>query len=128
MKFMGYHHIGLAAQDVEKSLKFYTEGLGGTITASFPMGNSGKSIYLVDIGGHAVVEILPFGNGEPEANPRWAHIALETDDAKAAFAMAIQAGARVKSEPREMMLGSMAVCNAFVLGPDGESIEFFQVN
>jgi catechol 2,3-dioxygenase-like lactoylglutathione lyase family enzyme len=127
MKFTGYHHIGLAAKDVEKSLEFYTQGLGGTISASFPMGNTGKSIYLVDIGGHAVVEILPFGNDESETNPRWAHIALETDDARAAFAMAIKAGATIKSEPREIKLGTMAACNAFVLGPDGESIEFFQV-
>ena len=127
MKFNGYHHIGLYVKDWEKSLKFYTEGLGGKVTFSFPMGDSGKTIYLVDLGGHAVVELIPRGNGEAEVNAHWAHIAVETDDARAAYHMAISAGAAKQSEPQDMMLGTMAVCNAFVTGPDGEVIEFFQV-
>ncbi len=127
MKFNGYHHIGLYAQDWEKSLKFYTDGLGGEITFSFPMGNTGKTIYLVDLGGNAVVEIIPKGNGEAETNAHWAHIAVATDDARAAYEKARKAGALAQSEPQDLLLGTMAVCNAFVLGPDGEVIEFFQV-
>jgi catechol 2,3-dioxygenase-like lactoylglutathione lyase family enzyme len=127
MKFDGYHHIGLIVKDAEKSLEFYTKGLGGEITFSFPMGNTGQTIYLVDLGGHAVVEIIPRGEGETEANARWAHIALATDDTRAAYAQALNAGATVQSEPRDGMLGTMGVCNAFVKGPDGEAIEFFQV-
>ena len=127
MKFNGYHHIGLVVKDADRSLEFYTEGLGGEITFSFPMGDTGKTIYLVDLGGNAVIEIIPRGNGEGEVNAHWAHIALAADDARAAYAHAIQAGATVRSEPREAMLGTMAMCNAFVTGPDGEVIEFFQV-
>ncbi len=127
MKFNGYHHIGLAVKDCEKSLKFYTEGLGGEITFSFPMGNTGKTIYLVDLGGNAVVEIIPRGNGEVETNAHWAHVAVATDDAKEAYTKALQAGALKHSEPQDCLLGTMAVCIAFVTGPDGEIIEFFQV-
>lgn len=127
MKFNGYHHIGLITGDAEKSLKFYTEGLGGKITFSFPMGDTGKTIYLVDLGGNAVVEIIPRGCGKDEANAHWAHIAVATDDARAAYALALKAGAVTQSEPRDALLGTMAVCNAFVTGPDGEVIEFFQV-
>jgi catechol 2,3-dioxygenase-like lactoylglutathione lyase family enzyme len=127
MKFNGYHHIGLYAQDLEKSLKFYTDGLGGKVTFSFPMGNSGKTIYLVDLGGNAVVEIIPKGNGEAESNAHWVHIAVATDDARAAYEKALKAGAHMQSEPRDLLLGTMAVCNAFVTGPDSEVIEFFQV-
>ena len=127
MKFNGYHHIGLAVKDADKSLQFYTGGLGGEITFSFPMGNTGKTIYLVDLGGNAVVEIIPRGSGETEANAHWAHIALATDDARAAYELALRAGALPQSEPRDVLLGTMAVCNAFVTGPDGEVIEFFQV-
>jgi catechol 2,3-dioxygenase-like lactoylglutathione lyase family enzyme len=127
MKFNGYHHIGLYAQDLEKSLKFYTEGLGGKITFSFPMGNTGRTIYLVDLGGNAVVEIIPKGNGEAESNAHWAHIAVATDDARAAYEKARKAGALNQSEPQDIVLGTMAVVNAFVTGPDGEVIEFFQV-
>ena len=127
MKFNGFHHIGLYAKDWEKSLKFYTEGLGGKVTFSFPMGDTGKTVYLVDLGGNAVVEIIPKGNGEAELNAHWAHVAVLTDDARAAFRRALEAGALNRSEPEDIHLGTMAVCNAFVTGPDGEVIEFFQV-
>ncbi|MDR1060193.1 MAG: VOC family protein, partial [Clostridiales bacterium] len=93
MGFNGYHHIGLVVDDAEKSLKFYAEGLGGKLTFSFPMGDTGKTISLVDLGGSAVVEIIPRGNEGPEASARWAHIAVATDDARRAYALALEAGA-----------------------------------
>jgi Lactoylglutathione lyase and related lyases len=127
MKFNGYHHIGLAVKNADQSLKFYTQGLGGEIIFSFPMGDTGKTIYLVDLGGNAVVEIIPRGNGEAEDNAHWAHIALATGDARAAYTLALEAGALPQSEPQDILLGTAAVCNAFVTGPDGEAIEFFQV-
>lgn len=126
MKFNGYHHIGLVVNDVEKSLAFYTEGLGGIIKFSFPMGDTGKTIYLVDLGGNSVVEIIPRGNGKDEVNAHWAHIAITVDDTRAAYELALKAGAKSQSEPRDVLLGTMAVCNAFINGPDGEVIEFFQ--
>ena len=126
--FNGYHHIGLVVDDAERSLKFYTDGLGGKVAFSFPMGDSGKTIYLVDLGENAVVEIVPRGQNGAEANARWAHIALSTDDARKAYELALKAGAVSQSEPKEIALGTMPACNAFVKGPDGETIELFQVN
>ena len=128
MKFSGYHHAGLWVKDAQKSLDFYTKGLGGKVVFSFPMpADKSKTINLVDLGDNAVVEIIPRGNGEEEVNAHWAHIALRTDDARAAYDRAIKAGATKRTEPVEAKLGTMAVCNAFVLGPDKEIIEFFQV-
>jgi lactoylglutathione lyase len=127
MTFDGYHHIGLWVKDSQKSLDFYTKGLGGKVVFSFPMADTGKPIYLVDLGANAVVEIIPRGNGEEESNAHWAHVAIRTDDARAAYDLAIGAGAVSRTEPKDNMLGTMAVCNAFVLGPDHEIIEFFQV-
>jgi lactoylglutathione lyase len=127
MRFNGFHHIGLWVKDAGKSLDFYTRGLGGTEVFSFPMGDSGKTIHLVDLGDNAVVEIIPRGNGEEERSARWAHIALRTGDARAAYDAALKAGALSQTAPGDALLGAMAVCNAFVLGPDNEVIEFFQV-
>jgi catechol 2,3-dioxygenase-like lactoylglutathione lyase family enzyme len=127
MSFHGFHHIGVICNDAEKSLKFYTEGLGGKITFSFPMDDSGKIIYLVDLGGNAVVEIIPRGNEGPESNARWAHIAVAANNAREAYDLAMKAGAKSRSEPKDMNLGTMPICNAFVYGPDDEVIEFFQV-
>ena len=128
MTFNGYHHIGLLVRDMEASLRFYTEGLGGTETFSFPMGDTGKLIRMVDLGGNAVIELIPRGVEEAESNARWAHIALRTDDAGAAYAKAMEAGAVSRAEPKDVRLGgTMPASNAFVLGPDGEVIELFEV-
>jgi catechol 2,3-dioxygenase-like lactoylglutathione lyase family enzyme len=127
MQFNGYHHAGLWVKNAQKSVDFYTKGLGGKVTFSFPMGGSAETIYLVDLGGNAVVEIIPRGNGEEEVNAHWAHLAVRTDDAKAAYDAALKAGAVSRSEPKEVKLGAMPACIAFVHGPDKEVIEFFQV-
>ena len=127
MSFSGYHHVGLSVKDAQKSVDFYTKGLGGKVTFSFPMSDSGKTIYLVDLGGNAVIEIIPRGEGKEEENAHWAHIAVRTDNAKAAYDAAIKAGAVNRTEPKEVQLGTMPACIAFVLGPDKEVIEFFQV-
>lgn len=123
----GFHHIGLTVNDVEKSRAFYTVGLGGKEIFSFPMSDSDKTIYLIDLGENAVVELIPRGHEEEEVGTRWAHIALRCADARAAYDRAIAAGGRERIAPQDVMLGTMAVCNAFVYGPDGEQIEMFQV-
>lgn len=128
MRYSGFHHIGLSVRDAQKSLAFYTEGLGGKEVFRFAMGGDpSRIIYLIEMGPGAVMEIIPNGTGEPESAAKWAHIALETSDARAAFESAVAAGAIVKSAPADMMLGTMAVVNAFVYGPEGETIEFFEV-
>ena len=127
MKFDGFHHVGLISKQAEKSLDFYTNGLGGKLVHSFPMASTGKTIYLIDLGNNAVVEIIPRDYEGDETNARWIHIALRTDDAKAAYEEALKAGAVSRSEPKENKLGTMGVITAFVYGPDKEVIEFFQV-
>ena len=129
MQINGYHHIGLFVTDAELSLKFYTDGLGGKETFSFPFpADASKKIYLVDVGGGAVIEIVPRGEESPEERARWAHVCFLTDDVRAASDKAIAAGAAVRSEPADVKLGTMNATNAFVYGPDGEVIEFFKVN
>jgi lactoylglutathione lyase len=126
MQINGIHHLGLWVKDSQKSLDFYTK-LGAKIVHSFPMGDTGAIINLVDLGNNAVIEIIPRGNGEEEKDAHWAHIAFRTGDSRAAYDIAIKAGAVSRSEPKDVNLGTMAATIAFVLGPDKEVIEFFQV-
>ena len=129
MRFNGYHHIGLMTADIDKSLEFYTKGLSGEIVFSFPMGNDAtKVIYLVDLGGNAVVELVPRGFEEAESNARWAHICLSTENVEEAYQAAIAAGAKSRSAPETGFLGTMKRTGAFVYGPDDEVIEFFHVH
>ena len=128
MKIDGYHHIGLFVKDMDKSISFYTEGLGGKVTFSFPMpSDESKIIYLVNLGGDAVIELIPRGTEEHESNARWAHICLLTEDVRGAYNDAIAAGAKPRSEPEDGFLGTMERTGAFVYGPDEEVIEFFHV-
>ena len=127
MQFNGFHHIGLHVLDFEKSLRFYQGGLGGKVILSFPMNDSGTPIRLVDLGNNAVIEIIPRGNGNLETDAHWAHIAVATDDTHAAYDRAVKAGAETQQAPFDVQLGSLSACIAFVLGPDKEVIEFFQV-
>ena len=127
MKIDGIHHIGLRALDAEKSLEFYKK-LGGKVVHSFPMGDSGKTIYLVDLGNNAVVEIIPNSKGEEESTPNWLHLALRTDDARAYYDLALKAGATPHIEPKDVNLGTMPATIAFVRGPDKEVLEFFHVH
>ncbi|MDR1794408.1 MAG: VOC family protein [Erysipelotrichaceae bacterium] len=123
----GYHHVGLYVKNIKDSLAFYVDGLKGKVVSSFPMGQSDQSIYLVDLGENAVVELIPRGTDKEQANPRFAHIALASDEVDKDYELALKAGARSQSAPREMNLGDMQVVSAFVQGPDHEVIEFFQV-
>ena len=127
MKLNGYHHIGLRVVDMDKSLAFYTEGLGGKVIDSFPMASTGATIYMVQLAPGAVVELLPGGSSEAEQYANWVHIALDTDDVAAAYAEALAAGATSRTEPNTVSREKMTRSNAFVYRPSGESIEFFCV-
>lgn len=126
--FKGFHHIGLAVSNTERSVAFYT-AIGGKVTCKFPFGDA--MIYMIDLGGGAVLEIIPFlKDDSAQQSPRFAHIALECDDVPAAFKRLVDAGAKVKSEPGDLILAAeppINACNAFLIGPDGEDIELFCV-
>jgi len=127
MNFKGLHHIGLRVADPERSLRFYTEGLGGKVVDSFVSPTMGKVINMVELAPGTVVELLPAGNTDAEVNNRWAHIALDTEDIEAAFAMAVQAGAEPRTPPKLIPLEGRDFHIAFVTGPDMEQIEFFKI-
>lgn len=127
-----FHHVALQTSDFEKSLKFYTEGLGFEIYRTF-VASSGKNVALLDIGGGSFFEIFSDGeksDAKRDYAGRYFHLALEVKDAKAAYARAIEYGAEEMGKaPREMELPSnppMPVVIGFVKGPDGEEIELFQ--
>jgi hypothetical protein len=64
-------------------------------------------------------------------NGKWLHFAMHADDVDAAYAAAITAGAKPLIEPKEVPLDSrpykMTLRIAFVIGLDGEQLEFFKI-
>jgi glyoxylase I family protein len=75
------------------------------------------------------MEIFAGGSGEPKPEGAFFHVAFRTDNVVNAVEVAVAAGATVTVNPKDATLGrdpSIPVKIAFVKGPDGEIIEFFQ--
>ena len=127
IKGCGFHHVSMKARDLDKSLKFYTEGLG--FVERFGWGQAPRRTVLLDTGDGNYFEI---SQGNPEQvyeDGAFQHIALRVDDCDAAIEAARAAGAEVTLEPRDIMLPtepSIPIRIAFFKGPDGEVIELFQ--
>jgi glyoxylase I family protein len=128
IKGAGFHHAALEASDFDKTMKFYQEVLGCKLVRSWGEGK-GRAAML-DIGDGGLLEIFAKGTSEPEQHAKWVHFAFRVDDSEAAFQTAVAAGAPPKMEPKDVVIASDPPYPAkvsFVYGPDGESIEFFQV-
>ncbi|MDR0861969.1 MAG: VOC family protein [Oscillospiraceae bacterium] len=125
MDSKGFHHVGLYVADEQRSLAFYRDGLGGKVVHSFSVG-ADKSNWLIDLGGGAIVELIPFGAGEAKVTIGWAHIAIEVEDTRKAYDAAVAAGATTWIAPTTEIEIGKPVCLAYVYGPDHEIIEFYQ--
>ncbi len=123
---MGFHHIALRVNDYDKSVAFYTDGLGFKPRLSWGEGDG--RIVLLDIGDGGCVEIFAGGKDEPQG-AFW-HFAFSSEDPDAAYEAALKAGAESHREPFDTVLkgpdGEIPARIAFVKGPDGELLEFFK--
>ena len=126
IKGMGFHHIAVKAVDFDASLKFY-EALGMKFYTQWGEGDG--RIAMLDLGDGGILEL--FAGGAEGPNTNYIHFAMKADDVDAAYATALAAGAKPKSEPKVVPLNSAPVkltlnCG-FVYGPSGEELEFFRI-
>ena len=129
IKGMGFHHVALKAADYEGAYKFYTEGLGMKLYATWGEGDTRAA--MLDLGDGGILELFAGGTKETEANARFIHFAMKVDDVDTAYEIALKAGAKPKSAPVVVPGGASPVkltlnC-AFVYGPCGEELEFFRI-
>jgi glyoxylase I family protein len=123
----GFHHISMHVQDLDATIKFYSEGLG--FQTKLTWGPENRCTVLLDTGDGNYLEV---SQGEPDGfHPSGVvrHLAFRTDDCDKAIEAARAAGAQVTVEPRDVELSSVPptpIRIAFCKGPDGEVIEFFQ--
>jgi len=124
---IGVHHLALSAFDFDKSLKFYTEGLGFETVAEWGEG-TGRAAML-DIGSGNHFEIFANGNTNEQKDAKFAHFAFATSNPDLAYENALKAGAVSQMEPKDVIgvIPNMSIRIAFVVGPDGEVLEFFKV-
>ena len=123
----GFHHVSMRVKDLNKSIKFYSEGLG--FIERFSWGKDPKRTILMDTGDGNYFEISQGDPNQSFVEGVFRHLALRVDDCKAALELARNAGAEVTVEARDVTLSSdppLQIRIAFFKGPDGELVELFE--
>ena len=124
---MGFHHVALKVADFEKSLRMY-RALG--LEEIVRWGEGKSEIAMLDIGDGGRIELFACGGDEYAVNGKWQHFAMRVDDVEQAYEVALAAGFVSKIAPKVVPLESkpqrMSIQIAFVLGNDGEEVEFFK--
>lgn len=124
----GLHHVAVEASDFDRSLRFYTEGLGFRNVLAFP--EEGQKVAMLDTGDGTYLELFSGGSGEaPEGS--LLHFAVRTGDCEVATERARAAGGTITTEPTDIVLQGdppVPVRYSFCEGPDGEQIELLQTD
>lgn len=128
------HHIALRATDFDKSMLFYTEGLGMLVRCEWTSFQSGKRAALLSIGDNGALELYEGAENTMPSDFEFLggcffHMAVAVDDVDAAYEAALSAGGIGTIEPGDGMIPSepaMLIRKAFVQGPSGELIELFK--
>ena len=124
---MGFHHVALKVKNFERSLEMY-RALG--LKEIVRWGEGKGEIAMLDIGDDGRIELFACGGDEFAVNGKWQHFAMKVDDVEQAYAVALAAGFAPKIAPKVVPLDSkpekMSINIAFVLGNDGEEVEFFK--
>jgi glyoxylase I family protein len=130
----GLHHVAIRTQDLDASVKFYTEVLGMKSVVAFKPDE--RSFVQLDAGDGSIVELMQDDKQvEPaaERNVHW-HYALRTTRIEEVMAAVEAAGMEITVPVKAVTLENTAtdppsplpVKVAFFIGPSGEVVELFQ--
>jgi glyoxylase I family protein len=124
----GFHHVAIKVSDFDRSFIFYTEGLG--FEAKYSWGTGDGRGVLIDTGKENYFELFAGGVSGNRPEGAWFHMALACTDTDAAIERVKVLGCPVTVEPTSIVIASdppLHVKIAFFTGPDGESIELFEI-
>lgn len=123
-------HVMLRVRDVEKSLRFYREGLGMHMLDRHDIEQGRFSIIFLSFAGYrdgpAAIELTyNWDRDEPYTHGSgYGHVAVGVPDIEAAFARLVAHGGEPATAPKRMMPGTPRL--AFVKDPDGYAVELIE--
>jgi len=117
-------HIGVFVNNMDNSVKFYTEVLGMKLLGrAF---NDGVELgFLAHPGSEQVqIELIGRGSDDKPDNGKVHHIAFTVTDIEAEVDRLKSLGVKMIDQEPRIILDNVKI--AFFFGPDGERLEFFQ--
>ena len=121
-------HTMLRVGDLQRSTKFYTEGLGMKLLRTTERPEQKYSLAFVGYDTEersAVIELTyNYGVDKYELGGAYGHIAIEMPDIKTTCEKVRTGGGKVTREPGPVKGGTTVI--AFVEDPDGYKIEFIE--
>jgi len=121
----GLHHVTVQTLDWEASLELYCNVLGMRIALEYE--DSDKKLVLLDTGNGSLLELFAPDSTVRKPGGPLTHFALATADTRASIKKIRQLGYNVSFEPKDVIMGDIKSTIAFFEGPNGESVEFFEI-
>jgi lactoylglutathione lyase len=117
----------MRVNDIEKSIRFYTDALGLTLVRTMTSPRGAKLAFLQIPGGDAEIELtqMPPGAADPvNVQPDLMHLAFQVDNLGAFAAALARKGAPLTDGPTQIPTGETI---AFIDAPEGYEVELIQL-
>jgi catechol 2,3-dioxygenase-like lactoylglutathione lyase family enzyme len=127
-----FTHVGMCVSDLERSLRFYTDGLGFEVVDKLPIDvdmKGGKSWLirrdgiLVELLGFDEPEVVGSAERKPMNQRGFTHMALWVEDVEAVAQRIVEHGGTIVPETRVNVTGDISGEWVYCLDPDGVRIE-----
>jgi catechol 2,3-dioxygenase-like lactoylglutathione lyase family enzyme len=117
---LGFDHASVQADDLSRSLDFYTNNFGFNIVHNIHVGG-GRNFSMVYMNkGRNILEIL-HKDSNTHDGPLMGHIALRVKNTQKIFDKLTSHGVKINSAPRALATNNGSVCN--LQDPDGIGVE-----
>lgn len=133
LKLNGLQHIGIPVTDLKRSETFYEKlGFSNVMSADFELEGEKGYVAMMQLGA-LVIELYQMPPTQLEevkqrGNGRIDHFAFDVEDVDATYNQLKENGFEpVETVPVRLNFWSRGVRFFFILGPDGERIEFNQI-
>ena len=123
---MQFAHACYRVNDLERSVDFYTNGLGLEEISRKPIRDEAINVFLGAPGDGARLELTyNFGRNEPyEIGTGYGHVAFTVSDLDGTLAELAKRGISPERPPYQVSAGGSRLC--FVRDPDGYRIELIE--